>query len=135
MRKYVVVKLVSSILKIAHILRQGINGFFDSLDEERAHREKLGERSKEERKRIINDFRYYHQQQKHPSELSTVPKLVYHASKKITCSRSKNKYTRETNTKVCGINHSLHLWSFAIYNNKYNIHLKPTLGKFDLNLL
>ena len=75
--------------QIAHILRQGINGFFDSLDEERAHREKLGERSKEERKRIINDFRYYHQQQKHPSELSTVPKLVYHASKKITCSRSK----------------------------------------------
>ena len=63
--------------------------FFDSLNEERAHREKLGERSKEERKRIINDFRYYHQQQKHPSELSTVPKLVYHASKKITCSRSK----------------------------------------------
>ena len=111
--------------------------FFDSLDEERAHREKLGERSKEERKRIINDFRYYHQQQKHPSELSTVPKLVYHASKKITCSRSKNKYTREreTDTKVCGINHSLHLWSFAIYNNKYYIHLKPTLGKFDLNLL
>ena len=39
--------------------------------------------------RIINDFIYYHQQQKHPSELSTVPKLVYHASKKITCSRSK----------------------------------------------
>ena len=67
--------------------------------------------------RIINDFIYYHQQQKHPSELSTVPKLVYHASKKITCSRSKNKYTKETDTKVCGINHSILLWFCAIYNN------------------
>ena len=44
------------------------------------------------RQRIINDFRYYHQQ--HPSELSTVPKLVYHASKKITRFRSKFKYQR-----------------------------------------
>ena len=76
--------------KIAHILQQGINGLFLTLlMKGESSQRKLRKRSKEERKRIINDFRYYHQQQKHPSELSTVPKLVYHASKKITCSRSK----------------------------------------------
>ena len=34
----------------------------------------------------------------------------------------KNKYTRETDTKICGINHFILLWFCAIHNNKCNVN-------------